>query len=116
MALMISGCEQNDKDFMVETLAMAIGYEMRNDFDWNKDVDAYYNAIMAGKLSLDAAQLAEGYLRGVTHPLLANRFVALAGRVGFDLNELGSVVGVGNVDIKLLQTAATGFRMGLLLK
>ena len=52
---------------------------------------------------------------GVTHPLIANRLIRLAGMVGFDLNDAGNVINVDKVDIKLLQTAALGFKTGLSL-
>ena len=102
--------------FAVETLAMTVGYEMRNTFTWTPAADAYYTMIMSGVVSLDGAKAAEEYLRTVTHPLVANRMVRLAGMVGFDMSAASNIVGVGNVNIALLQTAATGFRSGLLLK
>jgi hypothetical protein len=114
----LQGCnlEKSDtQDFTVETLAMAIGYELRNGFDWNASVDNYYNAIMEGKMSIDAAKAAEGYLRERTHPLIANRLVRLAGMVGFKMDDLGGIVGVEAVNIHLLQVAAQGFKQGLLL-
>lgn len=110
------GCKQDQTtDFAVETLALAIGYELSSGFEWNEDVDRYYTAIMEGKLSLDAAQAAEGYLRTVTHPLIANRLVRLAGMIGFDMDDLGGIAGVDSVDIHLLQIAAQGFKLGLTL-
>jgi hypothetical protein len=102
------------QDFAVETLAMAIGYELRTGFEWTSSVDSYYNAIMEGKMSLDAAQAAEGYLKKKTHPLIANRLVKLAGMVGFDF-DAGKIIGVEKVNIHLLQVAAQGFRTGILL-
>ena len=108
------GCKQNDTaEFLVETMAMGIGYELRDSFEWTSDVDRYYVAIMDGKLTIDAAQAAESYLRTVTHPLIANRMTRLAGMLGFNLDDLGHIVGIGNVDIKMLQAAAFGFKMGL---
>ena len=102
-------------DFMVETLAMTIGYEMRKSFEWTPTADQYFNWIMEGKINLDGAKIAEEYLRTVTHVLIANRLVRLASMVGFSLDDLGQVVGVDKVNIKYLQIAAQGFKMGLLL-
>lgn len=114
--IQIIGCgNQQTTEFAVETLAMTVGYELRNDFEWTQSADSYFNAIMQGKVSLDAAQAAESYLRTITHPLIANRLVGLAGMVGFNLDEYGQVISVDKVNIRLLQTAAQGFRMGLLL-
>lgn len=111
------GCDQEQTaEFTIETIAMAIGYDMADGFDWNEGVDKYYNAIMEGKLSIDAAQAAESYLRTVTHPVISNRMVSLASKIGFDIDDLGGIVGVDNVDIHLLQVAAQGFRLGVTLK
>ena len=118
IGIAVQGCnfEQSEtQDFAIETLSMAIGYELRSGFEWTADVDNYYNAIMEGKISLDAAKLAEGYLRERTHPLIANRLVKLAGMVGFSLDDAGGLIGVDKVDIHLLQVAAQGFKQGLLL-
>jgi hypothetical protein len=110
------GCKQDATvEFTIETMALTAGYDLRNDFAWTETADQYFTAIMQGKVSLDAAKAAEGYLRTITHPLIANRLVSLAGMVGFDLNEYNQVIGVEHVNIKLLQVAAQGFRMGLLL-
>lgn len=116
MLAVFTGCKQDDvTEFAVETLAMGIGYEVKGNFVWSEAADGYYQAIMEGKMSLDAAKVAEGYLREITHPLIANRFVRLAGMVGFDLSSAGEVIGVENVDMGLLKVAAQGFKMGLLL-
>ena len=121
VALSMFGCagmQTNDEvtEFAVESLAMAIGYEMRGDFKWSSTTDAYYAWIMDGKVNLEGAKIAEGYLREVTHPVIANRMVRLAAMAGFDLDDMGGIVGVGNVDTQLLQAAATGFKVGLLLE
>lgn len=118
MSGLVSGCKKSDDmtQFAVETLAMSVGYELKNDFEWTPQADAYYQAIMDGNVSLDAAKAAETYLRTVTHPLIANRLVRLAGMVGFQLDDLGSVVNVDNVDIGLLKAAAQGFRLGMMLE
>ena len=108
------GCKENDTaEFIVETIAMGVGYDLRNSFEWTPGVDKYYVAIMDGKITLDAAQAAESYLMTVTHPLIANRMVAIAGRVGFELDDLGQIVSVDKVNIAMLQAAAFGFKMGL---
>lgn len=99
--------------FMIETIAIEIGYEMRNDFTWTETVDNYYTAIMEGKVTIDGAQAAEAYLKTVFHPVVANRLVKLAKLVGFDLSDVGSIAGIDNVDIALLQCAASGFKIGL---
>ena len=110
------GCKQDQTaEFAVESLAMAIGYELRSSFEWTPQADSYYNAIMSGDISLNGAQAAESYLRTVTHPLIANRLIRLAGMVGFNLDTAGSVVGIGSVDLGLLKAAAMGFRQGTLL-
>ena len=119
LAIGLSSCKVQDEElatFAVETAAMGIGYELKGDFEWNADVQRYYSAIMEGKIDLDAAQVAEGYLREKTHPLIANRMVTLAGMMGFGLNGLGQIVDVSAVKIPYLQAAAEGFRTGLTLK
>lgn len=117
---LLTGCagmtvEQEDlAEFAIETMAMGIAYELRGSFEMTPDVEWYFSAIEAGKLDLEGAQVAEQYLATVTHPLIANRMVRLAGMVGFDL-DAGSIVGVDRVDMRYLQTAAKGFKMGLAL-
>jgi hypothetical protein len=116
-AIIINGCDQQDHtEYAIETLSMGIGWQLHDSFEWTPEVDRYYNAILEGKLSLDAAQTAEDYLRTVTHPLIANRLVKLAGMAGFDFDDYGHVIGVDKVDMGLLKVAAIGFRTGLTLK
>ena len=116
---MVAGCagmtveQQELTEFAIESAAMLIGYELRAAFEWSDDAEKYYQWIMAGHISLEGAKVAEKYLSGVTHPVIANRAVRLAAMVGFDLDAAGSIVGVGNVDVPMLQAAARGFRVGL---
>ena len=112
-----AGVQQNEEltEFAIQTMAMTIGFEMQDSFNWTPEVQVYYDQVMAGNLTLSAASTAEAYLKKTTHPLIANRMVRLAEMTGFDV--VGdSVIGIENVDIKLLQTAFTGFRTGLELK
>jgi hypothetical protein len=113
----VISCEQQDRtSFAIETVGMTIGYELKDSFEWTPEVNRYYNAIMAGKLSIDSAKTAEAYLRTVTHPLIANRLVKLAGMAGFDFDGYGHVIGVDKVDMRLLKAAAQGFKSGFELK
>jgi len=117
MALVVgcAGMESNPEltEFTIESTGMVIGYELQGDFEWTDSVQVYYDAIMAGQISLDGAKAAEAYLSKVTHPMIANRLVRLAGMVGFDLDAAGSIIGVGNVDTTYLKAAARGFKVGL---
>jgi len=118
VALLFMGCagmESNSEltEFTIESTAMVIGYELQGDFEWTSSVQAYYDAIMADNITIAGAQAAEAYLGSVIHPMIANRLVRLAGMVGFDLNDAGSIIGVGNVDKTYLKAAARGFKMGL---
>ena len=79
---------------------------------WTEDADAYYQGIMEGNVSVAGAQAAEAYLRTQTHPIIANRMVAIAKKVGFDLNDMGNVVGVEGVDIGLLKAGSPGLQDG----
>jgi hypothetical protein len=102
--------------FTVQTIAMAAGYEAKQrGFEVSDEVQGYYEAIMMGKMDLIAAQKAEVYLRGHTHPVIANRLVEMAKMTGFSFDSYGSVIGVEGVDMPLLQAAADGFRIGLSL-
>jgi hypothetical protein len=112
----VNACVPKDNaEFAIETLSMTIGYELRDSFEWTPEVDAYYQAIQEGKLSIDAAKTAEDYLRTVTHPLIANRLVKLAAMAGFDFDAYGHLIGIDKVDMGLLKIAALGFRTGLTL-
>lgn len=116
----LSGCAGMDtKDemtqFAIETLGMRIGYDMRNSFEWTEDVQAYYDAVMVGQIDLFAAQAAQEYLKGRTHPLIADRMLRLAELTGFQTGMAG-IIGIGTVDIELLKAAVNGFRMGLFLE
>lgn len=111
-----AGIQVNDDaitEFAIESLAMGIGYEMKGAFEWSDGAEDYYLAIMDGEYSLEAAQLAEAYLRQYTHPLIANRMVRLAGMIGFGLNDMDEIVNIDAVDLRLLQAAARGFKSGL---
>lgn len=118
---MLAGCagmtaEQNEfAELTLETMAMGIGYDMRKSFKMTPEVQLYFDYIEAGKIGIDGARMAEGYLRKITHPLIANRIVRLSEMVGFDLDAAGNLVGVDRVDMRYLQLAAAGFKMGLSL-
>ena len=118
-ALFFIGCagmqSQPMTEFAIETMAMGIGYELQEDFEWTESVDQYYAYIMEGTITLDGAKAAEAYLASVTHPLIADRMITLAGMAGFTL-DAGQIVGVERVNIRYLQVAASGFRSGLNLK
>jgi hypothetical protein len=122
IGILLTGCatmtvdEQEVTEFGIESMAMLIGYEMRESFEMTPDIEFYFDAIEKGQINLQGAQMAEQYLSTITHPVLANRFLKMASMVGFDLNEAGNVVGVEKVDIRYLQAAARGFRMGLTLQ
>lgn len=108
---------QNEtNEFIIESLAMVVGNELKNDFEWDAKVDKYYTAIMNGEMSIDGAKAVEVYFSKKYPPILVNRFIKIASLAGFDLNAAGSIIGVENVDIGLLQAAASGFKMGLELK
>jgi hypothetical protein len=119
VAVLGTGCasmsvEQEDlAEFTVESLAIMVGYELRGSFEMTREVQWYFSAIDAGRLDLQGAQEAEAYLSTVTHPLIANRMLRLAAMVGFDLDQAGSVIGVDQVDMRYLQVAARGLRLGL---
>lgn len=102
--------------FAIESTAMILAYEIRDDFDWTDDTEQYYGYIMDGNLTLDGAKIAEEYLKTQTHPIIADRLVRLAVMAGFDLDQTGSIAGVENVDLGLLQAAARGFKSGLELE
>lgn len=120
--VLLTGCATMTVDrqeftiFTVETIAIGIGYDMRDSFEMTPEIETYFTAIEQGKINLQGAQMAEQYLSSVTHPILANRLVRMAAMVGFDLNEAGNVVGVDRVDMRYLQAAARGFKMGLTLQ
>jgi len=118
VALLFAGCagmeNQNElTEFTIESTAMVIGYELQESFEWSNSVQIYYDAIMADNITLDGAKAAEAYLSKVTHPMIANRLIRLAGMVGFELNVDGSIIGVDKVDKTYLKAAARGFKMGL---
>jgi len=118
VALLFAGCagmeNQNElTEFTIESTAMVIGYELQESFEWSNSVQTYYDAIMADNITLDGAKAAEAYLSKVTHPMIANRLIRLAGMVGFELNVDGSIIGVDKVDKTYLKAAARGFKMGL---
>lgn len=118
VAVTLCGCsrmlnDQQSAEFTVETAAMALGYELAGDFVWTELADEYYMAIMLGQYTIDGARIAEEYLRTVTHPIIANRLVKIASMIGFGLDENGNIIDISDVDIKLLQAAAYGFKTGL---
>ena len=111
-----SQSQEEVTNFTVESMALLIGYEMRDSFEWTEQTEQYYQAILAGNLSLDGAQVAAKYLRETIHPVLADRMIRLAIMSGFDIDSLGNVIGISNVKLPLLQSAAQGFKMGLHLE
>ena len=103
-------------EFAIETAAILVGQEVQGSFDWTDDTEQYYQYILAGKLTLEGAKIAEAYLARQMNPLVANRLIRLAAMAGFDLDAAGSIAGVANVDMTLLQAAARGFKLGLELE
>ncbi len=103
-------------EFVIETMAMTLGYEMQDSFVWTDDVQQYYDAVMDGEINLLAVQTAESYLKESTHPIIANRMIRLSEMIGFDLAGNDSITGIDNVEIKYLQAALAGFRLGLELQ
>jgi hypothetical protein len=122
LSLMFIGCaglEFKDDvltEYAIESAALLIGYELRDSFIWTDDAELYYGYIMSGMISLDGAKIAEEYLRTVTHPDIANLLVNLAAMAGFDLDATGNIIGIDNVNSRLLKAAAGGFRLGLTLE
>ena len=112
-----AGLQQNKEvsEFAIETMAMTLGYELRDSFVWSDEVQEYYDAVMAGNITLSAVNTAEVYLKENTHPIIVNRMIRLGEMSGFDFVD-GSIIGIENVNIEYLQTALTGFRIGIELQ
>ena len=121
MFAMINGCATTGKTdpqvqtFAIESAAMVVGYEAQDQLQWTDEMEAYYQAIQSGIVTLDGAQAAEAYLRTMTHPVIANRLVELARIMGFGLDDAGTIESVAHVNIPMLQAAARGFKQGLML-
>jgi len=102
-------------EFIIESAAMALAWDMRNDFEWTADVEKYCQAIMAGQVTSDGANAIVNYFSAKYPPLIVNRVVKLASMLGLGVD--GTViVSIDGVDIGLLQAAASGFRKGIELK
>jgi hypothetical protein len=112
-----AGLRQNKEvaEFSIETLAMTLGYEVRDSFVWSDEVQKYYDAVMVGNITLSAVTTAEVYLKENTHPIIVNRMIRLGEMSGFDSVD-GSIIGIDNVNIEYLQTAFTGFKIGIELQ
>jgi hypothetical protein len=95
--------------------AKAIGLKLASaGFMWTDEIEMFYQAITAeDKLTLDAAQLAEKYIRQHVDPLIAPDVLELAKMIGVEFNYAGQVVGTRNVRVDMLKIAATGFRMAV---
>jgi hypothetical protein len=91
----------------------AIGLKLKSmGFIWTEEIELFYRMITAqDQLTLDAAQLAEGYIRENVDPLIQDDVFELAKLIGIQFDREGQVVGTSNVKIALLQVAATGFRL-----
>jgi hypothetical protein len=91
----------------------AIGLKVKSmGFIWTEEIEIFYQMITAqDELTLDAAQMAEGYIRENIDPLIQDDVFELAKLIGIKFNSEGRVVGTQNVKMALLQTAATGFRL-----
>jgi len=118
----MSGCATTGKtdpqvqSFTIESAAMVVGYEAQDQLQWTDEIEAYYQAIQSGTVTLDGAQAAESYLRTMTHPVIANRLVELARIMGFGLDASGMIESVATVNIPMLQAAARGFKQGVMLR
>jgi len=122
MFTMLNGCATTGKTdpqvqaYAIESAALMAGYEAQDSLQWTDEMEAYYQAIQSGTVTLDGAQAAEAYLRTMTHPVIANRLVELARIMGFGLDASGVIESVEMVNIPMLQAAARGFKQGLMLK
>ena len=111
------GCKQDQvTSLIIETAAMQLGYEVRNSFAWDENTMRYYDDFIEGRITVEAAQLAEGYLRSMRHPVIARQFTKIAGLVGCTIDPVGNIIGVSGIDPSLLKVAAQGFRQGTLLQ
>lgn len=98
--------------------AKAIGLKLASvGFVWTPEIETFYQMITSeDQLSLDAANLAEKYIRANVDPLIAPDVLELAKMIGVEFDPEGHVTGTSNVKIELLKTAATGFRLAIMSK
>jgi len=94
----------------------AIGIKLKSmGFIWTSEIETFYQMITAeDKFSLDAAKLAEKYIKEHVDPLIAPDVLELAKMIGVEFDTSGNVVGTSNVKYDLLKTAAIGFRMAVM--
>jgi hypothetical protein len=95
--------------------AKAVGLKLAaSGFVWTSEIQTFYNLITTeDQLTLDAAQLAEKYIRDNVDPLIAPDVLELAKMIGVEFNSAGSVIGTSNVNVELLKVAAEGFRLAI---
>lgn len=96
--------------------AKSVGLKLKSmGFIWTDEIEGFYQMITSeDKFSLDAAKLAEKYIKENVDPLIAPDVLELAQMIGVEFDYNGNVSGVGNVKYDLLKTAATGFRMAVM--
>lgn len=96
--------------------AKAIGLKLKSQgFIWTPEIEGFYKMITSeDEFSLNAAQLAERYIKENVNPLIAPDILELAQMIGVEFNSNGEVSGVNNVKYDLLKTAAIGFRMAVM--
>jgi hypothetical protein len=96
--------------------AKAIGLKLKSQgFIWTPEIEGFYKMITSeDKFSLDAAKLAERYIKENVNPILQDDILELAQMIGVEFNSNGEVSGVKNVKYDLLKTAAIGFRMAVM--
>ena len=108
--------KQDDQvNFAVETMAMAIGYEL-TDFQWSDDAQKTYDIVMAGQVTVDVAQVVQKHFADNFHPVILNRMFVLAEMIGgFEFKD-GVVIGIDSVDMELLKVAVNGLKTGVMLR
>jgi hypothetical protein len=91
----------------------AIGLKLKAmGFVWTEEIEIFYQMITAqDQLTLDAAQMAEGYIRENVDPLIQDDVFELAKLIGIKFDYDGQVSDTRTVKIELLKVAATGFRL-----
>jgi hypothetical protein len=125
-AVLMSGCAgfklntpemQQITNLTISIGAKALGLKLAPYVDWTPEIELLYNSVINdGTISIDAAQIAEKYVKENIDPLMQDDVLELAKLVGFEFSPAGELIGTDKVNKDFIIIAAKGIRMALMSK
>jgi len=116
--IMAKGCikpiinKEVAQNVVVSLAAKALGQKMQRNMEWSKQMDQFVSMLESDGVTIKSGNLLMGYVDSNVPALYKPEAMMILEGVGFDI-DAGGIVGVGNVDKRLLMTSIYAFKEGL---